>query len=294
VRLTTPTTESAEAMGGAFPGLYAIPTDLPMDAPSSVGLLLTLLILATAVTVVSGAVVALDVRREVALAQTRMQFVNGVSHELRTPLAVVRMYAELLRMGVVPEDRQSEHLSTIVRESERLTRLIDNVLAFSRLERGEWPHRPESVAPSELAASLQRSLGPLLDQDGFELTTRVEEALPQIRVDRDSMLQAITNLISNAAKFSGESRRIDLSFDREKDAVAIRVRDRGRGIDSEARDRVFEKFYRAPDVEAAGIPGAGIGLALVAEIARRHGGRVELETEIGIGSTFGILVPAAS
>ncbi len=295
VQLVQPTRLGAEPLGAAFPGVYASVVGNWADIPSRAGdPLLILVALAIGLTAVSAFILWRDVRREVAVAELRTQFVNSVSHELRTPLAAVRMNSDLLRLGIVPAEDGRECLDTIAHETERLTRLIDNVLDFSRLERGERAYHMQPVDLDAMAADLQRKLAQLLQRDGFDLHVHVDPDLPVIRADSDALTQALMNLLSNAMKFSAEARHIDLAFVRHADDVVIRVTDRGRGISATARPHIFEKFYRAPEVQADGISGAGIGLALVADIARNHGGNVSVESELGRGSTFAITLPARS
>jgi two-component system phosphate regulon sensor histidine kinase PhoR len=227
------------------------------------------------------------------MAHLRTQFVNGVSHELRTPLAAVRVNLDLLRLGIVPPEQSDECLATMAHETERLSHLIDNVLNFSRMERGTRSYQLKRVEPGTVAAEMQRTLQPLLQRDGFDLHVHVAEQLPAINADPDALMQAIINLLSNAMKFSGDARHIELAFESRNGNVILSVTDRGRGISEGVRPHIFEKFYRAPDVEAEGITGAGIGLTLVADIARGHHGGVHVESEVGRGSTFSIILPAA-
>ena len=284
----------AEPLGAAFPGMYARTIGDVANAPAGPGdPLLLLVALTIGLAAISGFIIWRDVRREIAMARLRSGFVDSVSHELRTPLAIVRLNSDLLRTGIVPPEQSDECLETIAHESERLTRLIDNVLDFSRLERGDKVYHKAAVNLVEMGVDLQRNLARLLDRDGFDLHVRIDADLPVIQADRDALTQALMNLLSNAMKFSGRSRRIDLSFARRNGEVLIRVADRGCGIGAAARPHIFEKFYRAPEAHADGIPGAGVGLALVADVAAAHGGRVEVQSDPGRGSTFTIALPVA-
>jgi signal transduction histidine kinase len=233
-----------------------------------------------------------DVRREILLAELRSQFVSGVSHELKTPLTAIRMFAETLRLGRTRDPAaRSEYLDTIVHESERLTRLLNDVLDFSRIEQGT---RTYHMAPASLAGIVRdasRAMEYPLKQAGFALDVHLEEDMPPIRVDRDAIEQAVLNLLSNAMKYSGGSRRIVLSAGREGDLAVIRVVDRGVGIPAKDQARIFERFYRVPSRENRSLPGTGLGLSLVAHTAKAHGGSVFVESAPGAGSTFSIHLP---
>ncbi len=236
-----------------------------------------------------------DVRREVQMAEMRSQFVSSVSHELKTPLTAIRMFAETLRLGRSrnPQAR-AEYLDTIVNESERLTRLLNNVLDFSKIEQGKRTYHLEPASLPEIIRTVARAMEYPLKQQGFELDVDLDEKLPKIRVDRDSIEQAVLNLLSNAMKYSGEFRRIGLKARREADRAVIQVVDRGVGIDPKEQERIFDKFYRVPTPENQSLPGTGLGLSLVAHIANAHGGSIRVESAPGEGSTFSILLPLES
>ena len=250
------------------------------------------LVLVLGVTLFGAYLLWRDVRREVRMADLRSQFVSSVSHELKTPLTAIRMFAETLRLGRSKDPAaQMEYLDTIVNESERLTRLLNNVLDFSKIEQGKRIYHPAPASVPEIVQTAARAMEYPLKQRGFELELEVDEGLPEIRVDRDAIEQAVLNLLSNAMKYSGESRRIGLKVRREGNWAVIQVIDRGVGIDPRDQARIFEKFYRIPTAENQSLPGTGLGLPLVAHIAQSHGGSVKVESAPGEGSTFSILLP---
>ena len=233
-----------------------------------------------------------DVRREVQLAEMRSQFVSSVSHELKTPLTAIRMFAETLRLGRSKDQKtQTEYLDTIVNESQRLTRLLNNVLDFSKIEQGKRLYRPESASLNEIVESAARAMEYPLSQHGFRLDVQTEEGLPKVRVDHDAIEQALLNLLHNAMKYSGESREIGLHLKKKDGHALIKVIDQGIGIDPQEQKRIFEKFYRIPSPENERIVGTGLGLALVSHIVEAHGGHLELESASGKGSTFSIYLP---
>jgi signal transduction histidine kinase len=236
-----------------------------------------------------------DVRREVLMAGMRSQFVSSVSHELKTPLTAIRMFAETLRLGRAKDPAtQAEYLDTIVNESERLTRLLNNVLDFSKIEQGKRTYHPAPASLSETVQAAARAMEYPLKQQGFELDIQLDEGLPQVRVDRDAIEQAVLNLLSNAMKYSGDSRTIGLKVQREGDRAVIQVVDKGVGIDPNDQEHIFEDFYRVQTRENLSLPGTGLGLSLVSHIAKAHGGSVRVESAPGRGSTFSIILPLES
>ena len=234
-----------------------------------------------------------DVRREVTMAELRSEFVASVSHELKTPLTSIRMFADTLREGRVSGTTRGEYLDTIVGESERLTRLLDNVLHFSKIERGVATYRLEPASLRDIVRAAARAMAFPLAQHGFSLRVTIDEPVPDTRVDADALQQAILNLLSNAMRYSGTAREIDLSLSRVGDEVVVSVRDAGVGIPADEHARLFDQFYRVRAPENEHVPGTGLGLTLVAHIAKAHDGRVTVESAPGAGSTFAIHLPLA-
>ncbi len=250
------------------------------------------LLLVLSVTLFGAYLLLRDVRRDVRMAEMRSQFVSSVSHELKTPLTAIRMFAETLRLGRSKSQKaQEEYLDTIVSESQRLTRLLNNVLDFSKIEEGKRIYRPEPASLSEIVQTAARAIEYPLNQQGFKLQIHIEKGLPDVRVDRDAIEQAILNLLHNAMKFSGASREIGLRLQRTDGHALIQVIDRGVGIDPKEKERIFEKFYRVSSEENKRLPGTGLGLTLVSHIVKAHGGKIEVESKHGQGSTFSIYLP---
>lgn len=232
-----------------------------------------------------------DVRRELRLAELRSQFVSSVSHELKTPLTAIRMYAETMLLDRSPDPEQGrEYLATIVNEAERLTRLLNNVLDVAKIERGQKTYQFAPVALDDLVNRCARTMEYPLAQQGFRLCVKAGDAIPEVAGDEDALQQAVLNLLTNAMKYSADSRDITLTLRRNGEAI-IEVTDHGVGIPAEHVGRVAEKFYRVPTAENARIPGTGLGLTLVDHIARAHGGRLVIDSAPGAGSTIGIHLP---
>jgi anti-sigma regulatory factor (Ser/Thr protein kinase) len=233
-----------------------------------------------------------DVRREMTLADMRSHFAASVSHELKTPLTAIRMFAEALAMGVQRQpEAQRDYLRTIISESERLSRLLNNVLDFSKIEQGTRTYRFESLSLEEVIRAAAKAMAFSMDQKGFRFEIDVENGLPQVRGDKDALEQAVLNLLDNAVKYSGKNRELRLRLYRRDKAICIDVADFGAGIADEDKTRIFSKFFRVSGSENQRIPGTGLGLTIVSHIAEAHGGRVDVHSRPGEGSTFSIILP---
>jgi signal transduction histidine kinase len=288
--------EDGELLGAAFPGLMARFASLPGVGEASWDVrrwfYVVALLLVVSVTLFGAYLVSRDVRRELRLAEMRSRFVSAVSHELKTPLTAIRMFAETLQLGRSSDpETQTEYLETIVNESERLTRLLNNVLDFSKIERGKKEYRRTPDDLADIVSASARAMQYPLEQRQFTLNVEVQDGLPPANVDRDAIEQAILNLLANAMKYSGDSRVIDLRLKQVDGQVVIEVVDHGVGIDSGEQSKIFEQFYRVPTKGNDGIPGTGLGLTLVRHIAEGHGGQVTVESIPGQGSTFAIHLP---
>jgi signal transduction histidine kinase len=232
------------------------------------------------------------VRRESEMARLKSDFVANVSHDLKTPLALIRMYAETLEMNRVPgEASRREYYSVITRESERLTRLIDNVLDFSRIESGAQRYalmrRPLEPVIHDVLDAFRHPL----TQAGFKVEVSVERDLPELPLDADALAQALANLVDNAIKYSGEGRRVEIRAGRAGDEIRLEVADDGIGIPAAEHARIFEKFYRVGSSDTQGRRGSGVGLTLVKHIVEAHGGRVTVHSDRGRGSRFVLYLP---
>jgi signal transduction histidine kinase len=209
-------------------------------------------------------------------AERRSNFVAAVSHELKTPLTAIRMYAEMLRDGIVPSDaKRNEYYRHITVESERLSRLVNNVLELSRLEKGarEVTLTTGSVAP--VAREVADLLRPHVEGEGFELRLEIEPDLPPVRFERDALMQVLCNLVDNAVKYARDAatKEIVLACRHDGGGVSINVRDHGPGVSSRHLGKIFEPFYRGESELTRRNKGTGIGLALVRGLVERMGAR---------------------
>ena len=229
-----------------------------------------------------------DIAREKHLARLRSDFISNVTHELKTPLTSIRMYAESLIMGRVKSDSvQKEYLSVIVNETDRLKRMINNILEFSKMEKG----KPEyHFVNSNLASILKSAIHEMnywFEKEQFEVVTELDETI-YAEVDPEKMKQVIDNLLSNAIKYSTDTKKIFIRLFKKPEHVCIEVEDRGMGIPEDKFSRIFEQFYRIEQKES--ISGTGLGLTVVKEIIEAHDGTISVTSEIGKGSKFVIML----
>jgi len=233
-----------------------------------------------------------SVSHELALARMKSDFVSTVSHEFKSPLTSIRQLAEMLQSGRVPsEERRQKYYEVLLEQSERLALLTDNILSLAKIESGRAALRFEKTDIATLLVEVVRSIQERVRHDGFGIDLEVKGTLPLLVSDRTALVQAVTNLIDNAVKYSGESRRISVKAWREGQVIIVAVRDSGIGIDKKDLGRVFERFYRGGDALTRAVKGSGLGLTLVKEIVEAHGGKVFVESEPGIGSVFSFRLP---
>jgi signal transduction histidine kinase len=263
---------------------------LPPHAGSTLqyGVLLNVaaLLLVFAVVVLGlGAWLYQETGREMRLASQRVSFVNNVSHELKTPLTNIRMYAELLEGTVDQEDARSrKYLGTVVRESQRLSRLIGNVLTFARNQRGGRPLQGQSVVPDEVLRAILDQYRPSLESAGIE-GTFVGGGGKAMRLDRDVLEQVVVNLLSNVEKYAASGKRVELLSSQDGGSLKVCVRDWGPGISVAESERIFQAFYRVSNKVNDGVAGTGIGLSIARELARTHGGDLTVEP-VDTGAKF--------
>jgi signal transduction histidine kinase len=248
-----------------------------------------LLVLTTGLVVVA----LIQWRRERELGRLRADFISGVSHELRTPLAQIRMFGEMLLLGRVrspAEHRRS--LAIIVQESQRLTRLIENVLHFSRSDRGASFVAPHPVRLDLLVREIVESFEPLARSKRASITTRIEEGLV-VPVDSEAMRQMMLNLLDNALKYGPAGQTITVAVVCHEGSAHVSIEDQGPGVRVEDVGRIWEPFYRGAD-HAESTGGTGIGLAIVKQLVERHRGRARVEDGTFGGARFIIELPDAS
>jgi signal transduction histidine kinase len=234
------------------------------------------------------------VQGELAVAQMKSDFVSTVSHEFRSPLAGVNQLAEMLRDGRVPDiGRQQQYYEMIVTETQRLRRLVENILDFSRMEDGRKQYRFEPLQPVEWLQEITDDFRAEVATSGFAVESRIPSQLPTIVADRETLTTAVHNLLDNAVKYSRDVKSVRLEAAADGDVVFISVRDHGIGIQDADRPRIFEKFYRGGGAITKQVKGVGLGLNLVRHIVAAHGGTIDFDSKEGEGSTFTIRLKTA-
>ncbi|HUJ27438.1 MAG TPA: ATP-binding protein [Myxococcales bacterium] len=277
---------------------FALAAELPGDDPAAAvafrnrTLYIALLVLLYIGIGVGFGLTLREMRRAYKLSRLKTDFVANISHELRTPLTSVRLFAETLREGRAegPEEVR-ECVQMLSSEAERLSKLVEKLLDWSRLESGRRMLEVESTAVPALLDQIATAYK--AQQLPATYQTEVEPGLPPVRVDRDAMAQVVLNLLHNAVKFTGADKRIRLRARKVAKGVAIEVEDNGPGVRQQDRKRIFERFYRGDDLLARTTEGTGLGLAICKKIVEAHGGRIELDSHVGQGSTFRVVLPAA-
>jgi signal transduction histidine kinase len=292
-------TEIGETLPHWEAAVYLIdPAVLSKTAESlkfTLGLLIAVLVVAIGV---GGWLILHCVRLELVLARQKTDFVSNVSHELKTPLTSIRMFAELLAEGRVADAaKQRSYLNIITAEAARLTRLINNVLDFSRLDRGEKKYHFQPCDLAQVARAAALTFRPHLEAAGFAFECAVPDHALPAQGDADALAQIIVNLLSNAEKYSIGRKEILLTASHAESPAPqaeIKVLDRGSGVPRGSEEKIFEKFYRAHDSLSSGVEGSGLGLTIARHIARAHGGDVVYEPREGGGSCFILRIPLAA
>jgi signal transduction histidine kinase len=233
-----------------------------------------------------------QLRREHELARLRADFISGVSHELRTPLAQIRMFGETLLLGRIRSPAEHERsLRIIVQESRRLSHLIENVLQFSRAERGASSVSLASARVDTLLHEIVDGFAPLASSRRASIVCRIEDGLT-VPIDAEAFRQIILNLLDNAVKYGPQGQTIIVTAEREHHGARIAIEDEGPGVASEHAARIWQPFYRVTRDTAVG--GTGIGLAIVRQLVELHQGQVSVEPRESRGSRFVVVLPGTS
>ena len=253
----------------------------------------TLVILMVATILVGLSFLIYAIIKEQRANQLKSDFISNVSHELKTPLSLIRMFGELIALGKLKSpEKGKEYAEIITREAERLSRLIDNVLDFARIERGKAAY---DFQPGDLGEVVARSVDVYRHREGVKLTVTIDEEIPLTLIDENAMTLVLLNLLDNAVKYGGDRPEIGVTLrcQAQEEALRLEVSDRGPGIPRDEQRRIFDRFYRARAARTRNTRGSGIGLSLVKHIAESHGGGSRWTARSGGGDLHGHH-PAAS
>lgn len=232
------------------------------------------------------------ISRELGIARLQSDFVASVSHEFRTPLTSLRQFEEMLiEAPGLPAETRVSYYKAQSRATRRLSRLVETLLDFGRMEAGRRPYQLEPVDASALVRKLTEEFASEPIAHGFAIECRTPDHPLLVDADREALGRALWNLLHNAVKYSGDRRDVLIEAAANGSGVAVRVVDHGFGIPRDEQAQLFQKFVRGDSIRRRGIPGTGIGLAMVRHIAEAHGGRVEVESVEGEGSIFSLMLP---
>ncbi len=259
-------------------------------------LLFGILVITLVGCLITGVVLSLVfLRREANLSKLQLDFVSKVSHEPRTPLTSIRMFVDMLQQdGERTDEETALCLSVLQKETSRLSERIERLLDWGRMEAGRriYDHRPDT--PAAIIESALEAFGANQVGRSPDVAVEIDDDLPTVLADREALVDALVNLLTNAVKYSNDEPEITVLATADARQVRISVRDQGIGIPRREHSRIFQKFYRVDDLLKRDLEGTGLGLAIVRHVASGHRGHVEVDSEPGHGSTFTIVLPRAS
>ena len=278
--------------------LRIVPGELPAEVATGLSPMLLSLALAWACMLATAATIACLLAGIIRLSNRRASFVTAVTHELRTPLTTFQMYVEMLAEGMVRDEEQSRHyLKTLQAEAARLTHMVENVLAYARLERGRADGRVESIALGQMLDRVQGRLVARAEAAGMEIVIAGEPSARQqcVEANVSAVEQILFNLVDNACKYAATAvdKRIHVELRSLPGGAEIRVRDHGPGLPPSRRKRWFRSFSKSAQEAAHSAPGIGLGLALSRRLARHTGGELRLECREGQGACFVLTLKTA-
>lgn len=232
-----------------------------------------------------------NIKREMYLAQAKSEFVSNVSHEIRTPLTLISMYAETLEMNRVTEEKKQEYHHVIASETARLSGIVNRILNFSQIQANKKTYEQKPIQLNDLVDAVLNSYFLHLKDKGFKCEVIKDQNLGKIAGDRESITEAIINLIDNAMKYSHEKKSITLRTGIEGKFNFVEVKDEGIGIPGKYQVEIFNQFYRAPTGDVHNTKGSGLGLTLVKKTMDAHHGKVKVDSAPGKGSAFKLYFP---
>jgi signal transduction histidine kinase/tetratricopeptide (TPR) repeat protein len=232
------------------------------------------------------------VNNELRISQLKSNFISTVSHEFKSPLTAIQQMTEMLDDGRVPSDvRKQKYYRAILKESNRLSLLINNMLDFSKMEVGQKSFHFEKGNLADIAEEMVLSIRNYWSDKGFEINFILNKVIPDSYFDKESIKQVLQNLIDNACKYSGTSKKVDVEVSTDTRNIVLSVKDYGIGIQKKDQKELFNRFFRSSDTLTQQIKGSGIGLTIVKQIVDKHLGELLLNSEYGKGSQFQVLLP---
>ncbi len=286
-------------MGGYFTGwtaeLYFEGADVfEKAAKRQIALYVWAGVLVVVLMVAAGGFATRAVGRQIRVNRLKNDFIATVSHELKTPLASMRVLVDTLLEGNYRDEGQArEYLELTARENERLSRLIDNFLTFSRMERNKQAFEIVRVSSGAIAEAAAEAVGAKFGNSKCELRVDIAGELPDVAADRDAMVTVLVNLLDNACKYSYEDKRVELRVFVDGGSVCFSVGDNGIGMSQRAARKIFERFYQVDRRLSRRTEGCGLGLSIARFIVEAHKGSISVETAVGRGSTFTVRLPRA-
>ncbi len=233
-----------------------------------------------------------NIRRELYLSNAKSEFVSNVSHEIRTPLSLISMFAETLEMGRVnKEEKKLEYYSIIKKETFRLTKIVNAILSFSKLDANKRTYQFEETDLNDLCKEILLSYSHHLADNKFNYDVDFTESISVVNADKEAISEAIINLIDNAVKYSDEKKEVLIATGQDKDEVFVSIKDFGMGIPKKYQKEIFDQFFRTPSNNVHNTKGSGLGLAIVKRIMMAHDGNVTVDSNPGEGSTFKLSFP---
>jgi signal transduction histidine kinase len=235
----------------------------------------------------AGALAIRAVGKQIKLNKLKNDFIATVSHELKTPLASMRVLVDTLLEGNYEDQKQAtEYLQLTSKENERLSRLIDNFLTFSRMERGKQKFEFSPVNPAIIAQDAADAAGAKFDNQICKFDVNIEDNLPDVSADKDALVTVLVNLLDNAYKYTGDDKKISLRVFAQDNMVCFQVTDNGIGLSKRAVKKIFGRFYQVDRTLSRQAGGTGLGLSIVKFIVDAHKGKIEVESKPGKGSEF--------
>jgi signal transduction histidine kinase len=229
---------------------------------------------------------------EMEILKIKSDFVSSVSHEFKTPLTSIKALTERLQEGKVQDPaKMKQYFSMISTDTDKLARLVKNILDFSRIEEGKKEYDFVETDISKLLAEQIENFKKNMIQEGLKIHLQIFKDIPPLYIDRDAFSQALNNILDNAIKFSPDKKEISITIKRDRERVIIGIQDRGMGISPDEIDKIFDKFYQGKTALRQSIKGAGLGLTLVKHTVEAHGGKIAVESQVGQGSTFSLIFP---